>query len=106
MCLVRTRIPLALLPNVNPQIWDSGLCTGLGCFLCGFSVLIENKRRRREMSLYVVPRALYATMEEIVPRALLYGSARDALARWAERSIFALSTGTGAPIQLGTGVIG
>ncbi|ORY73454.1 hypothetical protein BCR35DRAFT_354136 [Leucosporidium creatinivorum] len=94
VCLVRTRIPLLLLPNINPQIWDSGLCTGLGCFLCGFSVLIENKRRRREMALYVAPRALYATMEELVPRFLLHGKAADALARWAEKSIFALSTGT------------
>jgi hypothetical protein len=45
VCLVRTRIPL-LLPNVNPQIWDSGLCTGLGCFLCGFRCARTGHRTR------------------------------------------------------------
>jgi hypothetical protein len=37
-------------------------------------------------------------MEELVPRFLLHGKTADTIARWAERSIFALSTGTGASL--------
>lgn len=57
VCLVRTRLP-QLVSSVPQQPLDSGLCVMLGCAVCGFSVLIENKRRRREMALYVAPRAL------------------------------------------------
>lgn len=57
VCLVRTRIP-KLFPGVDPIVWDDGLCAGLGCMLCGLSILIESKRRRREMSLFVTTRAL------------------------------------------------
>jgi hypothetical protein len=58
VCLVRTRLGPRLLPWVPQQTWESGACALLGCFMCGFSVLIENKRRRGEMALYVAPRAL------------------------------------------------
>jgi len=57
VCLVRTRIP-KLFPKVEPAVWDNGLCAGLGCMVCGLSILIESKRRRREMSLFVTTRAL------------------------------------------------
>ncbi|KAL8283171.1 hypothetical protein RQP46_005949 [Phenoliferia psychrophenolica] len=93
VCFVRTGIP-SVFPAVSQQILDSGLCTALGCFLCGFSVLIENKHRRREMALFVAPRALYAMMDEFVPAFLTKGAAGDILSRWIERLVFAASTGT------------
>ncbi|KAK4058092.1 hypothetical protein OIO90_000831 [Microbotryomycetes sp. JL221] len=93
VCLVRTRLPI-VLPNVPQQFWDSGACVGLGCFVCGLSVLIENKRRRKEMALYVAPRALYATMEEIVPMFLQQGKLGQFVTYYIERAVFAASTGT------------
>ena len=57
VCLVRTRLP-RLFPGVRPIVWDDGLCAGLGCMLCGLGILIESKRRRTEMSLFVTTRAL------------------------------------------------
>ena len=78
-----------------PQQWlDAGLCTGLGCFVCGFSVLIENKRRRQEMALYCAPRALYTVIDSIVPAALQDGILGAFISRWGERTLFAVSTGT------------
>ncbi|KAM0756416.1 para-aminobenzoate synthase, subunit I [Meredithblackwellia eburnea MCA 4105] len=93
VCLVRTRLPQAF-PFIPQQPLDSGLCTALGCFLCGFSVIIEKKHRRREMALFCAPRALYAVMDEIVPTFLTKGRAGDFLSKWLERIIFAASTGT------------
>ncbi|KAF9387646.1 hypothetical protein CPC16_006920 [Podila verticillata] len=38
----------------------------LGCFLCGFSVLIEKPHRRAEMALYVLPRAMYSMWSRVM----------------------------------------
>ncbi|BGP36702.1 hypothetical protein JCM10449v2_000603 [Rhodotorula kratochvilovae] len=98
VCLTRTRLPqLARVCgglNVAQQPLDSGLCVLVGCALCGASVLIENKRRRREMALYCAPRALYALVDELVPASLGRSPTGAALARWAERAVFALASGT------------
>ncbi|GAA5887632.1 hypothetical protein JCM6882_001476 [Rhodosporidiobolus microsporus] len=93
VCLVRTRLP-QLAPSIPQQPLDSGLCVLLGCFACGWSVLIENKRRRREMALYVAPRALYAVMDEIIPSALTQGKTGEFFCKWVERLVFAASSGT------------
>ncbi|GAA6001906.1 hypothetical protein JCM10207_002373 [Rhodosporidiobolus poonsookiae] len=95
VCLTRTRLPI-LLPSVSPpqQSLDAGLCVLAGTFACGWSVLLENKRRRREMALYCAPRALYAVLDELVPAALQRGKTGECLACWAERTVFALSSGT------------
>lgn len=90
--MVRTRLPL-IIPSLNPQSLDSGLCTGLGVFLCGFSILIENTRRRREMALYCAPRAIYTLMDELVPNLLTRGKTGELLSTLIERSVFAISTG-------------
>ena len=44
--------------TVSPMMWDSGLCIGAGCMLCGWSILIEASGRRPELALFVAPRAL------------------------------------------------
>lgn len=84
VCLARTRIgPLILGKSVAArQAIDSGLCTAVGCGLCGWSILIERASRRKDMGLFVAPRAL-ATL---FPR-------RYALDKqWRETIIFAAST--------------
>ncbi|KAK4101420.1 hypothetical protein N658DRAFT_471227 [Parathielavia hyrcaniae] len=61
---------------------DGGLCVGAGCVLCGWSILLEHPGRRKDMALFVAPRALAA----LFPR-------RYALdAQWRETLAFAAST--------------
>lgn len=59
VCLARTQLgPWLLGPKiVSPMTWDQGLCIRAGCMLCGWSVLIETKRKRQELALFVAPRA-------------------------------------------------
>lgn len=88
VCLARTRIGPRLLggglgsTEARCQRLDSGLCVGAGCLLCGWSVLLESAGRRKELALFVAPRAV-ATM---LPRRY------DADRQWAERMVFAAST--------------
>ncbi|KAI9306342.1 hypothetical protein BJ944DRAFT_160060 [Cunninghamella echinulata] len=65
ICLTRTRIGHQVL-GVNQTILDDTLGPLIGCMMCGLSLLIENKHRRGEMALYVVPRALFSITERIV----------------------------------------
>ncbi|KPV78468.1 uncharacterized protein RHOBADRAFT_10952 [Rhodotorula graminis WP1] len=81
VCLTRTRLPQLARGAIAQQPLDAGWCVVVGCAMCGASVLIENKRRRREMALYCAPRALCVAPGK-------------ALARWAERAVFALASGT------------
>ncbi|EAW14082.1 uncharacterized protein ACLA_071150 [Aspergillus clavatus NRRL 1] len=59
VCLARTRIGPKLFSRetVTPQMWDSGLCVGAGCLMCGWSILVESARKRQEIALFVAPRA-------------------------------------------------
>ncbi|KAL4893078.1 integral membrane protein [Aspergillus ambiguus] len=59
VCLSRTRIGPKILDKktVTPLMWDSGLCVGTGCFMCGWSILVESARKRQEVALFVAPRA-------------------------------------------------
>lgn len=84
VCLARTRLGPHLLGTSTAarQKLDSGLCVGTGCFLCGWSVLLESASRRKELALFVAPRAV-ATM---LPRQY------DADKLWMERVAFAAST--------------
>jgi hypothetical protein len=84
ICLTRTRIGPRVLGTSTPvcQQIDSGMCVGGGCALCGWSVLIENAGRRKELGLFVAPRAL-ATL---LPRRYLMED------QWKETLAFAMST--------------
>lgn len=84
VCLARTRVgPLVLGRDVSTrQKIDNGLCVGAGCLLCGWSVLLEPAGRRKELALFVAPRAL-AT---VLPRRY------DADRQWRETLVFAAST--------------
>ncbi|GKZ38205.1 hypothetical protein AbraIFM66950_010234, partial [Aspergillus brasiliensis] len=59
VCLARTRVGPRVFHRgtVTPMMWDSGLCVGAGCLMCGWSILVENARKRQEISLFVAPRA-------------------------------------------------
>lgn len=84
ICLTRTRIGPRVLgtsTSVCRRI-DAGLCIGGGCSLCGWSVMIENAGRRKELGLFVAPRAL-ATL---LPRRYLLED------QWKETLAFAMST--------------
>lgn len=59
VCLARTRLgPKLFSPKtVTPLMWDSGLCVGAGCVMCGWSILAEVPQRRQEIASFVAPRA-------------------------------------------------
>ncbi|KAH6610215.1 integral membrane [Trichoderma cornu-damae] len=84
VCLGRTRLGPRILGSDTPsrQRIDGALCVGTGCYLCGWSVLIETAGRRKDMALFVAPRAL-ATL---VPRRYPLEK------QWREKLIFAAST--------------
>lgn len=85
VCLARTRLGPRLLGGSRAARWqriDGGACVAAGCLLCGWSVLIEHARRRKDMALFVAPRAL-ATL---LPRR--YAPEKQ----WRETLAFALST--------------
>ncbi|GAA5876333.1 hypothetical protein JCM3774_003725 [Rhodotorula dairenensis] len=92
VCLVRTRLPQAIR-GIPQQPLDGGLAVQLGCLVCGLSVLIENKHRRKEMALYTAPRALYALIDEAVPATFLSSPIGQRVGIWLERAVFSLSSG-------------
>ena len=59
VCLTRTLVLARFFPWISHDFWDGPYgCLLAGSFACGNSIWIENGRRRGEMALYVLPRAL------------------------------------------------
>ncbi|KAF2432020.1 hypothetical protein EJ08DRAFT_586307 [Tothia fuscella] len=83
VCLGRTRLGPKIISSktISPQMWDGGLCITSGCLLCGWSVLLEIPRRRVELMLFVVPRAL----------GVWFPRWYDRVHRWREQLAFAVS---------------
>jgi hypothetical protein len=84
VCLARSRIGprvLGTTPAARQRI-DSGVCVASGCFFCGWPILIEKAGRRKDMALFVAPRALAA----LLPRRYPLDK------QWRETFLFALST--------------
>ncbi|KAK8086892.1 integral membrane protein [Apiospora phragmitis] len=84
VCLARTRIGPHLLgkdTQARDRI-DGGLCVGTGCFACGWSILLEKPGRRKDMALFVAPRA----MATLLPRRYPLDK------QWRETLVFAAST--------------
>lgn len=91
VCLARTRLGPSLLVRggggrdcdlAARQRIDGGLCVGAGCALCGWSILIEHAGRRKDMALFVAPRAL----------ATLFPRRYPLHKQWRETLVFAAST--------------
>ena len=91
ICLARSALLPRLFPSVPFNFWDAGIGPGLGSVACGFSIFIEEKRKRAEMALYVAPRALFAMVEGAKPGWLSQG---EQTALWAERLTFGAAVGT------------
>jgi hypothetical protein len=82
VCFVRTLIFARLFPRISHNFWDGPYgCVFAGCFMCGTSIWIENGRRRGEMALYVLPRALRASLPDKWVRS------GNILTNMAERSV-------------------
>jgi hypothetical protein len=63
VCSVRTLVLARLLPSVSHDVWDGPYgCVLAGCLACGGSIWLESARRRGEMALYVLPRAVRSIM--------------------------------------------
>ncbi|KAI1111404.1 integral membrane protein [Nemania sp. NC0429] len=84
VCLARTRIGPHLIGKdlTSRQTIDAGLCVGCGCFMCGWSIFLEAASRRKDMALFVAPRAL----------ATLFPRRYPLDKQWRETFVFAFST--------------
>lgn len=58
VCLGRNRLLPRLFPNTPPTRWDDTIAVACGCFLCGFSCFVDTPQRRKELALFVAPRAM------------------------------------------------
>lgn len=58
LCLARTRLLPRLFPNTAITYWDNTIAPAAGAMGCGLSCFVENQQRRKELSLFVAPRAL------------------------------------------------
>lgn len=58
VCLARTRLFPKLFPKVPREKWDDTICVASGAFLCGFSCFVDTPQRRKELALFVAPRAV------------------------------------------------
>lgn len=70
VCLTRTLVLARLLPWLSHDFWDGPYgCAFMGTLVCGGSIWIEQGRRRGEMALYVLPRAIRACLPEVLIRS-------------------------------------
>lgn len=83
VCLARSRIgPLIIGKDAKARTRiDAGMCIASGCMLCGWSILLENAGRRKDIGLFVAPRA----MATILPRRY------EMRYQWRETLAFAMS---------------
>ncbi|KAH9849754.1 hypothetical protein C2E23DRAFT_838328 [Lenzites betulinus] len=89
VCCTRTLFLARLFPGIGHDFWDGPQgCTMAASLVCGASIWIERGRRRGEMALYVLPRAVRACL----PVEWLKGGRTSV--RWAERLAFILSLST------------
>lgn len=58
VCLSRRRLFPKLFPEVPLTRWDDEIAPAAGAVACGFSSFVETAQRRKELALFVAPRAL------------------------------------------------
>ncbi|KAJ5598741.1 hypothetical protein N7537_008825 [Penicillium hordei] len=75
VCLARTRLGPKIFDarTVTPMMWDSGLCVGAGCLMCGWSILVEKTRKRQELALFVAPRAAATVLPRLYDKKVRIG---------------------------------
>lgn len=56
-CLARNKVLPRLFPNKNPTFYEA-YSTDAACMFCGLSCLIESPQRRKELTLFVAPKAI------------------------------------------------
>ncbi|KAF9076285.1 hypothetical protein BDP27DRAFT_1358278 [Rhodocollybia butyracea] len=89
VCFTRTLALAPLFPSISHEFWDGPLgCILAGCLMCGSSIWIENGRRRGEMALYVLPRAIRASLPDGLVKS------RKGIVLMLERLTFMLSLST------------
>lgn len=65
VCCVRTLCAARLFPHVSHNFWDGPQgCILAGCLVCGISIGLEKGKRRGEIALYVLPRAIRACLPD------------------------------------------
>lgn len=65
VCFTRTVVLARMLPHISHTFWDGPKgCVFIGSMMCGSSIFVEHPRRRAEMALYVLPRALKASLKQ------------------------------------------
>lgn len=81
VCLGRNRLLPRLFPNVPKTRWDDTIAVMFGCVLSGFSCFVEKPQRRKELALFVTPRAVGTLVSTPTTERQL----------WLERLTFAVS---------------
>ena len=65
MCLTRTLVVARAFPRISHDFYDGPFgCIMAACLVCGSSIWIESGRRRGEIALYVLPRAIRACLPD------------------------------------------
>ncbi|KAJ3575627.1 hypothetical protein NP233_g962 [Leucocoprinus birnbaumii] len=91
VCFTRSLVFAKYLPFVSHNFWDGPFgCMLAGSLVCGSSIWIENGKRRGEMALYVMPKALRACL----PYSWLLASKRTRIAERAASLVIILSIST------------
>jgi len=86
ICLSRTVIGPRLFPKLSHQTIDGPLGgVALGCIVCCLSLYIERGKRRGEIALYVLPRAIRTLFKESWLRSGSFS------VLWTERSVPSLA---------------
>lgn len=63
VCLVRSLVLARLFPKISHDFYDGPYgCILAGSLVCGLSIGIEKQKRRGEIALYVLPRAIRACL--------------------------------------------
>jgi hypothetical protein len=78
VCLTRSLVLAKRLPFISHNFWD-GRFGGIfvGSLVCGNSIWIENGKRRGEMALYVMPKALRACLPDTWLKAGKHGGVAE-----------------------------
>jgi len=65
VCTTRTLLFARLFPFISHDYWDGSFgCIWFASLVCGSSIWIEHERRRGEIALYVLPRAIRACLSD------------------------------------------